>query len=186
MHSHVWALLPEIKFRKSIGLYLKNQWTIQRMNQVENQLANQPNEWIWKQSFQEINLYPLPIKIVREWETMLRSLIAANNRYLLQISLILKMRSITQLLLPTVPTIYGICHHQSILIPVNYVALPEQKLWNDVVKCTLTQQHSWIRKHICARQAHKVSNLPWCYSLLSVPLDMDCHVWAHSLQKKLL
>jgi hypothetical protein len=39
-------------------------------------------------------------------------------------------------------------------------------------------------KHTCARQAHKVSNLPWRYSLLSVPLDMDCHVWLTLYRKK--
>ncbi len=55
-----------IKVRKSIGFNLKNQLMIQQMNQVANKLANQPNKWIWMQSFQEINLYPLPIKIVRE------------------------------------------------------------------------------------------------------------------------
>ncbi len=119
-----------------------------------------------------------------EWETALCSLIAANNGYLLRISLVLKMRSITQSRLPTVPTINGICHHQPILIPVDYVTLPGLKLWNNVVKCTLTQQHSWIRNHTCAWQAQEVSNLPWCYSILSVPLDMDCHGLAHSLQEK--
>jgi hypothetical protein len=39
---------------------------------------------------QKINLYPHPIKIVREWETALRSPIAANNGNILQISLVLK------------------------------------------------------------------------------------------------
>jgi hypothetical protein len=37
---------------------------------------------------QKTNLYSLPITIVREWETALHSLIAANNRYLLWISLV--------------------------------------------------------------------------------------------------
>jgi hypothetical protein len=31
----------------------------------------------------KINFYPLPIKILREWETVLRTLITANNGYLL-------------------------------------------------------------------------------------------------------
>jgi hypothetical protein len=56
----------------------------------------------------EINFYPLQIKIVSEWETVLRILIVANNWYLLQISQILMKRSITQLLLPTIPKINGI------------------------------------------------------------------------------
>ncbi len=55
MHSQAWALLLEIKFRKSIGFNLKNKWTIQWMNQVANQFANRPNERIWMQSFQVIN-----------------------------------------------------------------------------------------------------------------------------------
>jgi hypothetical protein len=32
----------------------------------------------------------------------------------------------------------------TILIPVDYIGLPGLKFWEDVVKCTLTRQHSWI------------------------------------------
>ncbi len=68
---------------------------------------------------------------MREWKTVLCTLIAANNGYLLPISLVLMKRSIIQLLLPTVPKIYGICQHQSILIPVDYIALPGLKFFAD-------------------------------------------------------
>jgi hypothetical protein len=77
----------------------------------------------------KINFYPLPIKIKREWEEMvLCTLIAANNGYLLRISQVLMKRSITQLLLLTVPKIInGICQHKSILILVDCVAPPGLK-----------------------------------------------------------
>jgi hypothetical protein len=48
-----------------------------------------------------------------------------------------------------------------------------------------SRQLSQIRQHACNRQAHQeVSNLPWCYSLLSVPLGMACHVWRTLYMKK--
>ena len=151
----------------------------------------------WKQrketSQANLKLYPLPIKIVREGETVLHNLITAKNRYLLRMSRELIQRSITQLLLQTVPTINGICHHQSILKPVDCVACLELKFLPDAVWCIPTR-HSWIKTkarqnlnlHTCNRQANKVliSNLPWCYSQLSVPLDMDCHAWLTLYRKK--
>jgi hypothetical protein len=51
----------------------------------------------------------------------------SKQRVSLRISLVLMKRSITQLLLSTVPKIYGICQHQSILIPVDYITLPGLK-----------------------------------------------------------
>jgi hypothetical protein len=45
----------------------------------------------------------------------------------------LMKRSITQLLLPTVPKINGICQHQSILNLVDYVARLELNFLPDVV-----------------------------------------------------
>jgi hypothetical protein len=62
------------------------------------------------------------LRLVTE-DNGLHSPIAANNGHLLRISLVFKMRSIAQLLLPTVPKIFGICQHQSILTKVDYVAL---------------------------------------------------------------
>ena len=136
----------------------------------------------------------LPSKITDSTYTQMRGLCHNKNQSqnLLRISQVSMKRSITQLLFPTVPKIYGICQHQSILIPVDYVALPGLIFWADVVKCTLTQQHSWImtsarqalKLHTCTQQANKVSNLPWCYSQLSVPLDTDCHVWLTLYRKK--
>jgi hypothetical protein len=83
-----------------------------------------PNLEIEKGNFSDKKyLYPLPIEIVREWEIALHSPIAENNGYLLRIILVLKMRSITQLLPLTVPKINGICQHQLILTSVDYVAL---------------------------------------------------------------
>jgi len=85
----------------------------------------------WKQrkenSQANLKLYSLPIKIVMEWEIVLRNLIAAKNGYLLRISRELIQRSITQLLLPTVSTINGICHPQSILKLVDCAARLEPK-----------------------------------------------------------
>ena len=52
MHSQVWAQLLEIKFRSIIWFDFSNQWEIQRMKQVANRFANQPNVWNWMQSFQ--------------------------------------------------------------------------------------------------------------------------------------
>ena len=52
MHSQVSARMLEIKFRSIIWLNYSNQWAIQRMNQVANRFANQPNEWIWMLCFQ--------------------------------------------------------------------------------------------------------------------------------------
>ena len=45
MHSQVWAQLLEIKLGWIIWFDLRNQWAIQRMNQVANLFANQPNDW---------------------------------------------------------------------------------------------------------------------------------------------
>ena len=41
-HSQVWAQLLEIKLGWIIWFDLKNQWAIQRMNQVASRFANQP------------------------------------------------------------------------------------------------------------------------------------------------
>ncbi len=81
---------------------------------------------------------------------------------------------------------FGKCQHQSILISVGYVAHQGLKSWRDVIKCTLTQQPSQIRQHTCAWQAHQEeTNLPWCYSLLSVRLGTACHVWLTLFRRKL-
>jgi hypothetical protein len=104
---------------------LKNKW----------EPGNQFRTWKQREETSRANLkfYLLPIKIVRELETVLHNLIAGNNGYLLWISLVLIQRSITQLLLPTVPTINGICHHQSILKLVDCVACLELKFLPDAV-----------------------------------------------------
>ena len=122
MHSQVSAGLLEIKFGSIIWLDYSNQWAIQWMNQVANRFANQPNKWIWILCFQT----------TFHKSTMMFSLITANSRYLLRISQVLMKRSITQLLLPTVPKINGICQHQSILNLVDYVARLELKFLPDV------------------------------------------------------
>ncbi len=62
-----------------------------------------------------------------------------------------------------------------VLIPVVYVVSLELKYSGIVTRCTLTL-HKHIKLHPCIQQAENVSNLPWCYSLLSVPLEMDCQV----------
>ncbi len=74
-----------------------------------------------------------------------------QSRNLLQISLVLNKRSITQLLLlMTIPK-FGKCQQQSISIPVDCHMQPP---W-------------WIRMHTCAWQAHEVSHLLAYPSLLS-------------------
>ena len=123
MHSQVSAGLLEIKLGSIIWLDYSNQSAIQRMNQVANRFASQSNEWVWMLCFQT----------TFHKSTMLFSLITANNGYLLRISQVLMKRSITQLLLPTVPKINGICQHQSILNLVDYVARLELKFLPDVV-----------------------------------------------------
>jgi hypothetical protein len=78
-------------------------------------------------SLRKINHYLLLIKIARETNAELCCLVKTNNnlKYLLQISLVLKKRSIPLLLCLTVLKIYGTCQHQSILIPVDYLTQPE-------------------------------------------------------------
>ncbi len=53
-------------------------------------------------SLAKINIYPLLIKIAREWQAELYSLVTVNNNlgYLLWISLVLKMRSSEMVLCP--------------------------------------------------------------------------------------
>ena len=57
MHSQVWAQLLEIKLGRTIWFDLRNQWAIQRMNQVASRFANQPMiKWLMiKQQFQDWN-----------------------------------------------------------------------------------------------------------------------------------
>ena len=122
------------------------------MNQVENQLANQPNEWIWMLCFQT----------TFHKSTMLCSLITETNGNLLR-SLILIKRPMILLRQMTKPTIYGKSHHQSISILMNCI---DQLQW-------------WIsaQQHTFTWQAHKISHLPAFPSLLSVLIWVqDCHV----------
>ena len=66
--------------------------------------------------------------------SQINNAVLSNHGYLLRISQVLMKRSITQLLLPTVPKINGIiCQHQSILNLVDYVARLELKFLPDVV-----------------------------------------------------
>jgi hypothetical protein len=65
--------------------------------------------------------------------SQINNAVLSNHGYLLRISQVLMKRSITQLLLPTVPKINGICQHQSILNLVDYVACLELKFLPDVV-----------------------------------------------------
>ena len=57
MHSQVWVQLLEIKLGWIIWFDLRNQWAIQRMNQVASRFANQPMiKWLMiKQQFQDWN-----------------------------------------------------------------------------------------------------------------------------------
>ncbi len=87
----------------------------------------------------------------------------------------LKRRSIIHLLLISVLKTCGKCHQQLILIPVVFIVPLELKYSDMVTRCTITL-HKHNKLHPCIHQAQYVSNLPWCYSLLSVPLDMDCQV----------
>ena len=48
----IWAQPLEILFGSIIWFDYSNQWAIQWMNQAMHRFENQPNKWIWMQSFQ--------------------------------------------------------------------------------------------------------------------------------------
>ncbi len=87
----------------------------------------------------------------------------------------LNKRSILHLQQIPTPKTCGKCHQQLILIPVVYVVPLKLKYSSIVTRCTLTLLKP-TKLLPCIQQANDVSNLPWCYFLLSVLLDTDCQV----------
>ncbi len=139
----------------------------------------------------------LPSKIIELTDTKTCGLCHDKNQgqNLLWISLVSMKRSIAQLLWPTVPKIKCKYQHQSISIPVDCIDLPGLKpCITKVRRCTHMQPPShWIwmhtctwqalKEHTCTSQAHYVSNLPWCYSMLSAHL-VYYHVWLVHFRKQ--
>ena len=125
------------------------------MNQVANRFTNQPNEWIWMQSFQTTFQTIGCLFRMRQCGTNKRS-----------------FQSLHRLLTPTT---HGKCHQLLTLIQAVYIVPLEQKYSNVGTKCTLTLR-KLIKILLCVQQANDFSSLPWCYSLLSVPLGTDCQV----------
>ncbi len=120
-------------------------------------------------------LLPLTLKLLRKLTLGLFTT-SKTIKYHFRRSLCkLKRRSIIHLLPISVLKTCGKCHQQLILIPVVYVVPHELKYSDVVTRCTLTL-HKHIKLHPCIQQAQDVSNLPWCYPLLSVPLDTDRQV----------
>ncbi len=120
-------------------------------------------------------LLPLSLKLVRELKLGLFTTSNTIEYHFWRSLCKLKRRSIIHLLPISVLKTCGKCHQQLILIPVVYIVPLKLKYSDVVTRCTLTL-HKHIKLHPCIQQAQYVSNLPWCYSLLSVLLDTDCQV----------